>query len=280
MAGMTRLPADLPVAFVLTEVVAASRTGAVVVTAPPGSGKTMLVPAAICDDLPAGQRLILMQPRRLAARAVAQQIARLRGGEVGGWAGYQVRFDTRVGRDTRLIVETTGIMLRRLVGDMALDSIGGVVLDEFHERSLEMDLILGLLLRLRDTLRPDLRIVVMSATLDAAPVASLLGRGGTACPVVSATGRVFPVQTRYLRHGDRRDLVELVATTVPEAIRGTDGHVLVFLPGVGEILRCQQQLEATIKAEDARRAVAEEALMIRVLAVAVALEMVDLIDVD
>ena len=120
---------DLPVAAVLDAVVAASRSGAVVVTAPPGSGKTMLVPAAICDDLPAGQRLILMQPRRLAARAVAQQIARLRGGEVGGWAGYQVRFDTRVGRDTRLIVETTGIMLRRLSESIGLEEIGAVVLD-------------------------------------------------------------------------------------------------------------------------------------------------------
>ena len=246
MAGMSSMPADLPVAAVLSTAVAASRSGGVVVTAPPGSGKTMLVPAAVLDDLPKGLRVMLLQPRRLAARAVARQIAHLRGGEPGGEVGYQVRFESCVGRDTRLVVETTGIMLRRLVGDMALDSIGGVVLDEFHERSLEMDLILGLLLRLRDTLRPDLRIVVMSATLDAAPVASLLGRGGTACPVVSATGRVFPVQTRYLRHGDRRDLVELVATTVPEAIRGTDGHVLVFLPGVGEILRCQQQLEATL----------------------------------
>ena len=246
MAGMSSMPADLPVAAVLSAAVAASRSGGVVVTAPPGSGKTMLVPAAVLDDLPKGARVMLLQPRRLAARAVARQIAHLRGGEPGGEVGYQVRFESCVGRDTRLIVETTGIMLRRLVGDMALDSIGGVVLDEFHERSLEMDLILGLLLRLRDTLRPDLRIVVMSATLDAAPVASLLGRGGTACPVVSATGRVFPVQTRYLRHGDRRDLVELVATTVPEAIRGTDGHVLVFLPGVGEILRCQQELEATL----------------------------------
>ena len=246
MAGMTRLPADLPVASVLAEVVAASRTGAVVVTAPPGSGKTMLVPAAILDDLPSGSQIILLQPRRLAARAVARQIAHLRGGEPGGEVGYRVRFESCVGRDTRLVVETTGIMLRRLVGDMAIEGIGAVVLDEFHERSLEMDLILGLLVRLRETLRPDLRIVVMSATLEAAPVAALLGGAAGGCPVVSAEGRVFPVQTRYLRHGDRRDLVERVATAVPEAVRGTDGHVLVFLPGVGEIIRCQQELGASL----------------------------------
>ncbi|MCE9629508.1 MAG: ATP-dependent helicase HrpB [Planctomycetia bacterium] len=239
-----RLPSDLPVAAVLDEVVHASRSGAVVVTAPPGSGKTMLVPAAVLDDLPRGSRVVLLQPRRLAARAVARQIAHLRGGEPGGEVGYQVRFESCVGRDTRLIVETTGIMLRRLVGDVALESIGAVVLDEFHERTLEMDLVLGLLIRLRETLRPDLRIIVMSATLAAEPVAALLGRDGAACRVVSATGRMFPVEMRYLKHGDRRDLVDLVTTTVPEAVRATAGHVLVFLPGVGEILRCQQEIAA------------------------------------
>ena len=246
---MHRLPADLPVASVLAEAVAASRSGAVVVTAPPGSGKTMLVPAAVLDDLPAGSaaRVILLQPRRLAARAVARQIAHLRGGEPGGEVGYQVRFESCVGRDTRLVVETTGIMLRRLVADMALEGIGAVILDEFHERSLEMDLILGLLVRLRETLRPDLRIVVMSATLDAGPVAMLLGQGRGACPVISATGRVFPVQTRYLKHGDRRDLLERVTSAVPEAVRATDGHVLVFLPGVGEILRCRDELRGPLE---------------------------------
>jgi len=247
MSGMARLPADLPVASVLAEAVAAARGGAVVVTAPPGSGKTMLVPAAVLDDLPGDSRVILLQPRRLAARAVARQIARLRDGEVGGEVGYQVRFESCVGRDTRLIVETTGIMLRRLVGDVSLEGIGAVVLDEFHERSLEMDLILGMLVRIRETLRPDLRIVVMSATLDAAPVAALLGRDGTPCPVVSAAGRMFPVDIRYLRHGDRRDLVDRIAAAVPEAIRATSGHVLVFLPGVGEILRCQQELAGPLE---------------------------------
>ena len=234
---------DLPVAAVLDAVMAASRSGAVVVTAPPGSGKTMLVPAAICDDLSAGQRLILMQPRRLAARAVAQQIARLRGGEVGGWAGYQVRFDTRVGRDTRLIVETTGIMLRRLSESIGLEGIGAVVLDEFHERTLEMDLVLGLLVRVRQTIRPDLRIIVMSATLQAEPVAQLLAEGRPGgCPVVSTQGRLFPVTVHHQKRGDQRDAVEIAAATVPEALSATDGHVLVFLPGVGEILQCQQAL--------------------------------------
>ena len=254
-ASSARSPlADLPVAGVVADVVAASRGGAVVVTAPPGSGKTTLVPAAVLDDIPPPGRVVLLQPRRLAARAVAHRIARLRGSAVGGEVGYQVRFDSQVGRDTRLVVETTGIMLRRLVADITLPGIAAVVLDEFHERSLEMDLVLGLLTRLRETVRPDLRIVVMSATLAAEPVARLLGGdnraaglqaandqpAAAACPVIHAEGRVFPVEHRYLRHGDRRDLVSLVAESVPAALKATGGHVLVFLPGVGEIRRCQE----------------------------------------
>lgn len=242
----SRLPSDLPVAAILADAVAASRGGAVVVTAPPGSGKTMLVPAAILDDLPKEQSIVLLQPRRLAARAVARQIAALRGGPVGGEVGYRVRFDTCAGRDTRLVVETTGIMLRRLLGDLALEGIGAVILDEFHERTVEMDLVLGLLVRLRETVRPDLRIAVMSATLATEAVARLLG-GATSCPVVAAAGRLFPVRTVHLRHGDRRELVDLVAATVPEALRTTDGHVLVFLPGVGEIMQCERAIAPDVE---------------------------------
>ena len=256
MPASTRslLPADLPVAAVLGDVVAASRTGAVVVTASPGSGKTMLVPAAVLDDLPPPARLILLQPRRLAARSVAHQIARLRDVPLGGEVGYQVRFDARVSRDTRLIVETTGIMLRRLLNDISLDGIAAVVLDEFHERTVEMDLVLGLLVRVRQTLRPDLRIIVMSATLAAEPVARLLGSAGHAdgpggfqagmCPIISANGRLFPVDVRFARRGEQRDLIEQVTAAVPEAVRATTGHVLVFLPGVGEIMRCERELSA------------------------------------
>jgi len=253
MTAFTRplLPADLPVAAVLGDVVEASRSGAVVVTAPPGSGKTMLVPAAVLDDLPPSARLILLQPRRLAARSVAHQIARLRNVPLGGEVGYQVRFDARVSRETRLIVETTGIMLRRLLADITLDRIAAVVLDEFHERTIEMDLVLGLLVRVRQTLRPDLRIIVMSATLATEPVARLLGSvadqpagTGRLCPIVSAHGRLFPVEVRFSRRGEQRDLVDMVTAAVPEALRATTGHVLVFLPGVGEIMRCERELSA------------------------------------
>jgi len=241
---------DLPVAGILDRVVAAARGGAAVVTAPPGSGKTMLVPAALLDDLPAGG-VVLLQPRRLAARAVAGRIAELRGTPVGGEVGYRVRFESRTGPHTRLAVETTGIMLRRLLDDPALEGIQAVVLDEFHERSLEMDLVLGLLMRVRQTLRPDLRIVVMSATLDPGPVATLLADGvAGGCPAVAAAGRLHPVEIRHLRHGDRRDLVDMVTMAVDEALRGSTGHVLVFLPGAGEIGRCRRALEPTLGRRD------------------------------
>jgi ATP-dependent helicase HrpB len=241
-ASARLLPADLPVAAVLGEAVAASRSGAAIVTAPPGSGKTMLVPAAVLDDLPAEARVVLLQPRRLAARSVAHQIARLRASDLGGEVGYQVRFDSRTSRVTRLFVETTGIMLRRLLTDIALDTIGAVVLDEFHERTVEMDLVLGLLARLRQTVRPDLRVIVMSATLATEPVARLLGSEAAPCPVVAADGRLHPVEVRYQKRGDQRPLPERVTAAVAEALKATDGHVLVFLPGVGEIMQCERLL--------------------------------------
>jgi ATP-dependent helicase HrpB len=229
---------NLPVASVLRDAVAASRGGAVVVTAPPGSGKTMLVPAAVLDDLPVSQKVILIQPRRLAARAVARRIAMLRDGRVGEEVGYHVRFDRQAGRDTRLVVVTTGILLKRLLDDVTLEDIGAVVIDEFHERTIEMDLVLGMLLRIRQTLRPELRIVVMSATLAAEPVAKLLGD----CPVVHAEGRPFAVQIRFARHGEQGDIEDRVAKRVTEALAATSGHLLIFLPGVGEILRCQRAI--------------------------------------
>src|SRR3954447_5825307 len=218
---------DLPVASVLPSTVAASREGAVVVTAPPGSGKTMLVPAAILDDLPSPQKVILIQPRRLAARAVARRIALLRGRQVGEEVGYQVRFDKQVGRDTRLVVVTTGILLKRLLNDVALEDISAVIIDEFHERTIEMDLVLGMLVRIRQTVRPDLRVIVMSATLAAEPVARLLGE----CPIVHAEGRPFPVEIKYERRGELGEREGRLARCVPEALRATAGHVLVFLPG-------------------------------------------------
>ncbi len=231
---------ELPVAEKLPEIVAATRMGSVVVTAPPGSGKTTLVPSAILDDLSASApATILVQPRRLAARAVARWIAHLRNVRLGDEVGYQVRFDNTTTAQTRLFVVTTGVLLRRLQDDPLLEGVGAVVLDEFHERSLEMDVALGMLLRLRESLRPDLRLLVMSATLQADALVQRLGDAR----LIHAEGRRFPVQVRHLRSVDARSLDTQLQSIVPEMLAATPGHLLVFLPGVGEILRCRDSLE-------------------------------------
>lgn len=250
----------LPVTNVLEQIVLASRAGPLVLTAPPGSGKTTLVPPAILDDLSDGRSVVLLQPRRMAARSVARWIAAQRQVKLGQEVGYQVRFDRCASKSTRLLVMTTGVLLRRFVEDLdyqpdaqarvpdyqpdgrardpLLDGIGAVVLDEFHERTLEMDLALGMLWRIKETLRPDLRLLVMSATLDAGPVSKRLG----GCPVIEASGRVFPVEIRYAKRRDEGRLHERVLATLaslPTDVKsnglGSRGHILVFLPGVGEI---------------------------------------------
>ncbi|MDA0660641.1 MAG: DEAD/DEAH box helicase, partial [Planctomycetota bacterium] len=230
---------ELPVASDLPRIVVASRTGAVVVSAPPGSGKTTLVPSAILSDLKTPHSsVILVQPRRLAARSVAHRIAKLQHATLGDAVGYHVRFDRCASNATQLLVVTTGILLKRLCDDIDLSGVGAVILDEFHERSVEMDTLLGYLIRLQQTLRHDLRIVVMSATLDQETMAARLGD----CPVICSAGRVYPVEVHYVPSRDRQPLDRQVASVVPRACRETDGHVLVFLPGVGEILRCHDQL--------------------------------------
>ncbi len=245
MAGPERSDSDLPVASELERIVAAARSGCVVVTAPPGSGKTTLVPPALLDDGDAGG-VILVQPRRLAARAIARRLAHLRGGTVGKEVGYQVRFDCQASPQTRLLVVTTGILLRRLLDDADLPGVATVVLDEFHERTIEMDLALGMLCRIRQTIRPDLRIVVMSATLATERIAEYLGN----CPVIHAEGRMYPVQIRHLPRRDLRPLPQQVASAVGLALRETPGHVLVFLPGVGEIVRCRDELAPVANGQD------------------------------
>jgi ATP-dependent helicase HrpB len=227
-----------------------SRSSPLIITAPPGSGKTTLVPPALLDDIVADssepQQVLLLQPRRLAARAVARRIAYLRQSTLGSEIGYQVRFDNMTSEATRLIVMTTGVLLRRLIEDVLLENVSTVVLDEFHERSLEMDLALGMLWRIRSTVRPDLRIVVMSATLDASPVSALLGD----CPVHHAEGVCYPVELRYQRHADRRPLVEQITSVLPSALSTTHGDILVFLPGVGEILRCRDAVTPICERSD------------------------------
>jgi ATP-dependent helicase HrpB len=215
-----------------------------VLQAPPGAGKTTAVPLALLDqDWLAGQRIIMLEPRRLAARASAARMAQMLGEPVGQTVGYRVRQDSRVSAQTRIEVVTEGILTRRLQQDPALEGVGLVIFDEFHERSLIADTGLALALEVQGALRDDLRLLVMSATLDGGPVAALMG----GVPLVTSEGRMFPVETRHLdspttgRGVGRPDQIfaSAVAQAVRQALAEETGSVLVFLPGEREIRRVQ-----------------------------------------
>lgn len=203
-----------------------------VLTAPPGAGKTTGVPPALLDEpWLAGRRIVMLEPRRLAARAAAHRMAALRGEELGATVGYSVRLERRVSARTRIEVVTEGILTRRLQNDPELRDVGLVIFDEFHERSVQADLGLALTLDVQSGLRDDLRILVMSATLDAAAVAELLG----GAPVVRSAGRSFDVVTRYVPVPAGGTLERHTAAVVLKALAEEIGSVLVFLPGEGEI---------------------------------------------
>lgn len=211
--------------------------GVAVLTAPPGAGKTTRVPPALLEALPPHGRIVMLEPRRLAAVSAARWMARALGEEVGRTVGYAIRFERRVSAATRIEVVTEGILARRLQADPGLAGVSLVIFDEFHERSLNADLALALCLDARRNLREDLGILVMSATLDVGPVAALLG-GAT---VVAAPGKTFAVEVRYL-DGERADrparVPALVARAVERALAEEAGDVLAFLPGAGEIRAC------------------------------------------
>lgn len=237
--------AALPVASVLADVRAAlAAHGSAVLVAPPGAGKTTVVPLALADESwLAGGRLVILEPRRLAARAAAERMAHLLGeGGAGGRVGFRVRGETRVGPATRVEVVTEGILTRMLQSDPSLEGVGLIAFDEFHERSVHADLGLALALHSRSLLRPDLRILVMSATLDPVPVAALLGDA----PIVTSEGRSFPVETRWRKQpipgvGGAR-LESVVAAAVERALEEEQGDVLAFLPGAGEIRHTERRL--------------------------------------
>ncbi|HKL25242.1 MAG TPA: ATP-dependent helicase HrpB [Desulfuromonadales bacterium] len=217
-----------------------AKSPAVVLQAPPGSGKTTRVPRALLDAAwLSGQRILMLEPRRLAAVNAANYIARSGGEPVGATVGYAIRFARRCGPETRLEIMTEGVLTRRLQNDPELGGVGLVVFDEFHERSLQADLALALCRDIQQGLRPELRLLIMSATLDTAPLARLLDN----CPVVTAAGRTFPVAVTHLADAERGRIAAATAAGIRQALRETAGDILAFLPGTAEIRRCQGLLQ-------------------------------------
>jgi ATP-dependent helicase HrpB len=235
----------LPVEDVLPTLRAAlAERGEVVLVAPPGAGKTTRVPLALLDE-PWAQagKIILLSPRRIAARAAATRMASERGERVGETIGYRVRLDSRIGPKTRIEVVTEGVFTRMILDDAELRGVAAVLFDEFHERSLEGDLGLALARDAQAALRPDLKIVVMSATLDAARVAALLGDA----PVIVSEGRMFPVSHVYRPRDPRAPLEQETANAVRAALAAEGGSALVFLPGVREIERTAERMRADLR---------------------------------
>lgn len=233
---------ELPVAECLPRLraVLGAQPNAVLV-APPGAGKTTTVPLALLDTAPMNQgRILMLEPRRLAARAAAHRMASLIGEKAGQTVGFRTRLESAVSSATRIEVVTTGLLVRRLLGDPGLDGISTIILDEIHERSLEADLALALSLDAQAMLRPDLRLLAMSATLDGARLSAIMN-----APIVESAGRMHPVEIRHAPRDipNARDLPEAMARAIRTALAEAEGDILAFLPGMGEIRRTEAALE-------------------------------------
>jgi ATP-dependent helicase HrpB len=235
----------LPIDAALPGLTAALRGNNVaVLVAPPGAGKTTRVPLVLArEDWAKDRRILVLEPRRLAARAAAERMAATLGERVGETVGLRVRFGSKISRQTRIEIVTEGIFTRLVLDDPMLEGVAAVLFDEFHERSLDADLGLALARDAQQGLREDLRLLIMSATIDAARIAGLLG----GAPVIASEGRAFPVETRYVGR-DPRPIEPQMADTIIRAMRADPGSLLTFLPGAAEIRRTQTQLENRVEA--------------------------------
>lgn len=235
---------DLPITEIIDEVkthLQANNT--LIVNAPPGAGKSTILPIALLEEKwLKGQKIIMLEPRRLAAKTIASRLAELLGEKVGKTVGYRIRFDNCIGENTKLEVVTEGILTRMLQSDNALEEVGMLIFDEFHERSLFADVALALSREAQQILRPDLRLMIMSATLDMPKLTHLLN-----CPSVVSKGRQHPVEIRYEGQNDLQMLPELTSRVVSKAVKEQNGDILVFLPGEAEIKKCETILRAKHK---------------------------------
>jgi ATP-dependent helicase HrpB len=231
----------LPIDDALPRLLTALREpGAAILRAPTGAGKTTRVPPAIVESGLAGAGLVLMlEPRRVAARAAARRMAIEHGTPIGDAFGYQVRFDRKASARTRVLVVTPGVLLRRLHDDPLLEDVACVVFDEFHERGLEADLALGMVRLIRENVRPELKVIVMSATVDPLAVSAYFGN----CPIIDSAGRTFPVEVRYRSRRNDTPVTLAVADTIRDIVNENPGDVLAFLPGLREIRQTAENLE-------------------------------------
>jgi len=235
---------DLPV----TEIIVESRqklaeNNTLIVQAPPGAGKSTLLPLALLDEpWLNGKKIIMLEPRRLAARAIAMRMASLLDEEVGNTIGYRIRFDNKIGPNTKIEVVTEGILTRMLQTDNALEGVGLVIFDEFHERSIHADIAMALCREAQQVLRPEMRMLVMSATLNMPQLSALLK-----APVITSEGKQYPVEVKYVGGQDERLLPETTARVVIDASRNHEGDVLVFLPGEGEIRKTAELLKHDLR---------------------------------
>ncbi|HZD61524.1 MAG TPA: DEAD/DEAH box helicase, partial [Xanthobacteraceae bacterium] len=245
---MSEYAQALPIDAALPELTGALRAhNAAVLVAPPGAGKTTRVPLVLAGEAwAAGKKILVLAPRRLAARAAAARMAATLGEAVGTTVGYRVRFAAKVSRATRIEVVTEGVFTRLVLSDPTLANVAAVVFDEFHERSLDGDLGLALARDVQLGLREDLKLLVMSATLDGARVGRLLDNA----PVIESAGRAFPVETRYLGRDMQQPVERQVADAVVRALRTDAGSLLIFLPGAAEIRRTEAFVRERISDSD------------------------------